>query len=73
MQNQSQPWHFNQADAERWSYNFVRLVVLPTLIAFLVAYQGVLDWRIAWGVAVGTFYTSVIDFLTKLKNGTPTQ
>jgi len=66
---QSTKWSFNQQDWEKWSLNFVRFVALPTVISFLLAYQGALDWRVAWGVAAGTFYTSVIDFLRKLYAG----
>lgn len=66
---QSTKWTFNQQDWEKWSFNFVRFVAIPTTIAFLLALQGGVDIKVAWGVALGTFYTSLIDFFRKLQAG----
>ena len=62
-------FRLNQQDIERWSYNFVRFVAVPTIIAFLLAKQGDVSNDIAMGVAVGTLYTSLIDFLRKFLAG----
>lgn len=65
-------WSLNQQDWERWSFNLVRFVLVPTLLAFLVSLNGGLDVKVAWGVALGTLYTSVIDLLRKFAAANPT-
>jgi hypothetical protein len=66
---QSNKWNLNQSDWERWSFNFVRFVVIPTAIAFLTTVQGGMDVNVAWGVAAGTLYTSCVDLFRKFLAG----
>ena len=66
---QSKEYSFNNADWKAWGINFLRFVLAPTAVAFLLSWQGQVNLDIAWGVAVGTFYTSVIDFIRKFIAG----
>lgn len=58
----SKAYSFDTEDWKKWGFNFLRFVLVPSVVAFLVAWQGGVDIKVAWGVAVGTLYTSVIDF-----------
>lgn len=55
---------------KHWGINFLRFVAAPTIIAFLTALQGGIEMEVAYGVAVGTLYTSVIDFIRKFVSET---
>lgn len=65
----SQKFSMDTTDWKRWGINFLRFVAAPTAVAFLTALQGGIDMDIAWGVAIGTLYTSVIDFIRKFMAG----
>lgn len=65
----SQKYSLDTNDLKKWGINVLRFVIAPTVIAFLTAYQGGVDIKIAWGVAVGTGYTSVVDLLRKFIAG----
>ena len=56
-------------DWKKWAFNFLRFVVIPTVIAFLYALQGGVSMEVAWGVAYGTLYTSIIDLGRKFMAG----
>ena len=65
----SKKYNLNRQDLENWLFNILRFVLIPTVIAFLTALQGGVSFEIAWGVALGTGYTSVIDLIRKFING----
>jgi hypothetical protein len=65
----SNKWRLNKEDWKKWGINFLIFVFIPTASAFLTAYQIGFDLKYAWGVAVGTFYTSCVDLYKKWKAG----
>lgn len=65
----SEKYTLDRKDIEKWGLNLLRFVIVPTVIAFLTAYQGGVDIKIAWGVALGTGYTSIVDLLRKFIAG----
>lgn len=65
----SKRFTMNGEDWKKWGINFARFVALPTVISFLSALQGNMDLEMAYGVALGTGYTSVIDLFRKWSAG----
>jgi len=65
----SKKYSLNQNDLKKWGINIFRFVLIPTIIAFLTALQGGVDIEIAWGVAIGTGYTAIIDLGRKFIAG----
>ncbi len=57
----SKKYSLNQNDLKKWGINVFRFVLIPTIIAFFTALQGNIDIKVAWGVALGTGYTSIVD------------
>ena len=66
---QSRRFTLNKKDLKKWAFNVFRFVVIPTVIAFFTALQGQVDIKVAYGVAVGTLYTSLVDLGRKFLNG----
>ena len=66
---QSKAYSLNNEDLKKWGINILRFVLIPTGLAFLTAYQGGLDIKVAWGVAYGTGYTAAVDLLRKFMAG----
>ena len=66
---QSTKYSLNSDDLKKWGINLLRFVILPTAVAFLTSLQGGVDIKIAWGVALGTAYTSVVDLIRKFMAG----
>ena len=65
----SNKYSLNSEELGKWAFNVFRFVFIPTAIAFLTALQGGVDIKIAWGVAVGTGYTSIVDLGRKFLQG----
>lgn len=65
----SDKYTMDKNDWKAWGINFLRFVAAPTAIALLTALQGGIDMDVARGVAIGTLYTSVIDFIRKWSAG----
>lgn len=65
----SAKFEMNTADWRAWGLNFLRFVAVPTAISFLSALQGNMDLEMAYGVALGTGYTSVVDLFRKWSDG----
>ena len=65
----SNKYSLDQEDIKKWGINIFRFVLIPSVVAFLIALQGGVDMQVAWGVAFGTGYTSIIDLGRKFLNG----
>ena len=65
----SKKYRLDSEDLKKWGFNVFRFVLIPTVIAFLTALQGGVDIKIAWGVAIGTGYTSLVDLGRKFLAG----
>ena len=65
----SEKYTLNQNDLKKWGINILRFVFIPTVIAFFTALQGGIDMQVAWGVALGTGYTSIVDLGRKFIAG----
>ena len=65
----SKKFTLNQEDLRKWAFNVLRFVLIPTALAFLTAYQGSLDVKVAWGVALGTAFNSAHDLLRRFLSG----
>ena len=65
----SKKYSLNQEDFKKWGVNIFRFVLIPTVIAFFTALQGGVDIQVAYGVAVGTGYTAVLDLVRKFIAG----
>ena len=57
----------NREDWKSWAENFLRYVVLPTLVAFLGAYTLNFDTKYAVGVAGVTLFNSAQNLFNKWK------
>lgn len=57
--------HKEEEALRKWAMNFVKFVILPTLVAVTGSLALNLDWRVAAGVAAGTLFNSAHDFLRK--------
>lgn len=66
---QSEKFSLNREDLKKWALNVVRFVLIPTAIAFFTALQGEVDIKVAYGVAAGTLYTSIVDLGRRFING----
>lgn len=65
----SEKYSMDAKDWKAWGINFLRFVVVPTAISFLSALQGNMDLEMAYGVAIGTGYTSAVDLFRKWAAG----
>lgn len=52
---------------KQWLKNFGVFVIIPVALAFFGALQTGVDVKVAWGVALGAAYGTIVDFLRKVK------